>query len=219
MTIRPAAGCDPDRRRSSEESSRGVRPRTATSPATPAKKRTRRGSRGGKNRQARGRRPRGGTRPRPQSREAPRRAWSAAPEPRSAAAAEEASTKENWDYVPMSQWGDDIEPSRFPLHWRRFAGLQARVFHAYELLRDHHPRRQAIPRPRGRAAARRPPARPTTARPSSRASCSSAATAPDLTPSTTVTARVLDHGSARRSGSASTSSAPATRSTPATAAA
>jgi len=42
--------------------------------------------------------------------------------------------------------------------------------------------------------------------------------APDLSPSTTVTARVVGHELGKRSGSASTAAAPATRSTPATAA-
>jgi ribonuclease G len=66
------------------------------SAGAPAKKKTRRGSRGGKNRRK-------------------REAAAGAPatngsEPAAEApAAEEAAPEENWDYVPMSQWGDEIE--------------------------------------------------------------------------------------------------------------
>jgi len=56
----------------------------------PAKKKTRRGSRGGKNRRK-------------------REAAAAAPATNGSEAAEEAAPEENWDYVPMSQWGDEIE--------------------------------------------------------------------------------------------------------------
>jgi hypothetical protein len=64
--------------------------------AAPARKRTRRGSRGGKNRRKREAAASGVAAP--------------AGEPESepeAPAAEE--TPENFDYVPMSQWGDEFE--------------------------------------------------------------------------------------------------------------
>jgi len=66
----------------------------------PAKKKTRRGSRGGKNRR---------------KREATGAAEANGSEPESATKAPEAvgpaeePTEENWDYVPMSQWGDEID--------------------------------------------------------------------------------------------------------------
>jgi ribonuclease G len=76
-------------------------------PATPGRKRTRRGSRGGKNRRKREAAAAGtttepadsATAPEPESR----------PEPQAEAQPEPEEATENFDYVPMSQWGDEFE--------------------------------------------------------------------------------------------------------------
>jgi ribonuclease G len=71
--------------------------------AAPAKKKTRRGSRGGKNRRKREARSEvaatNGSEPEPRPEQDPE------PEPR----AVEEPREEGWDYVPMSQWGDEFE--------------------------------------------------------------------------------------------------------------
>jgi predicted RNA-binding protein with TRAM domain len=64
-----------------------------------AKKRTRRGSRGGKNRRKREARADDGDAP---------SANGDSPEPEPEPAAEAPAQEENWDYVPMSQWGDEF---------------------------------------------------------------------------------------------------------------
>jgi hypothetical protein len=66
-------------------------------PGAPVKKKTRRGSRGGKNR-----------RKREAAAVAPATNGSEAVE-EAAPAPQDAAPEENWDYVPMSQWGDEIE--------------------------------------------------------------------------------------------------------------
>ena len=79
------------------------------------------------------------------------------------------------DYVPMSEWLDEIDTSSG--YTAPVRGPAPAFPAAYEHLRDHLRRWEAVPRPRGRAAARRPALRTARARRSSRPSCSSAATA------------------------------------------
>ena len=75
-----------------------------------------------------------------------------------------------------------------------FPRARARVFHAYGL-RDRETRRQAVPRPGGRADHSSTACRTTRTRPSSRTCCSWAATArPSSRRRIEVTARIVGHG-------------------------
>ena len=117
----------------------------------------------------------------------------------------------------MSEWGDEIESSEFR-YTAAFAGLLARVFHAYEhyaiitlggkQYRVREGERLLVDRLHDDEGKTFEP----------RVLLVGGDGKTDLSPTTTVTARIVGHGSARRSGSASTRSGPATRSTTATAA-
>jgi len=76
--------------------------------ATPAKKKTRRGSRGGKNRRKRTAAAATTNGAEPDSEPEPG-AEPATPEPELEAEAEQRAELDEWDYVPMSEWGDELE--------------------------------------------------------------------------------------------------------------
>jgi ribonuclease G len=77
-------------------------------PLTPAKKKTRRGSRGGKNRKKKPAAATNGDEPAAVTNgDEP-----AAEEQSETPSAEEPSTNGDWEYVPMSEWGDEIESNR-----------------------------------------------------------------------------------------------------------
>jgi ribonuclease G len=75
----------------------------------PAKKKTRRGSRGGRNRK---KKPAAATNGAEPSTEAAEETVAEAGEAPDAPMAEEASTNGDFEYVPMSEWGDEIESNR-----------------------------------------------------------------------------------------------------------
>ena len=122
----------------------------------PAKKRTRRGSRGGKNRRKPGAAAavagNGGEPAEDAVEEVAEDGFDEAAAETPLSAAEEPETtpqpvepsengapEDDWGYVPMSEWGDELKYG-FRYTARRSRAPGARVFHAYEL-RDHHRRR------------------------------------------------------------------------------